>query len=73
MIKKLILELDNSELRVLWSALNLAQSNGMMGLERFEDVNKKFPQWELETLQELITLQKIKDKINETMKNEFKL
>ncbi len=54
------LKLNKKELRILWGAINQAQANGMLGLERLKNVSTKFPEWELETIEELITLQKIK-------------
>ena len=60
MEKELKLKLNNKELRILWSAINYAQSNGMIGLERLKDSSKKFQNWEIETLEELTVLQKIK-------------
>ena len=67
MNKELKLKLNNNELRILWSALNFAQGNGIMGLERFKDISEKFIEWELETINELTVLQSIKTKIKQEL------
>lgn len=61
--KKLTLELTNKEFNTLRNALNLAQSNGFLGLTRIpQELRVEF--WEKETISEIEFLQSIKDEID---------